>query len=149
MFTIDKLSLSQAKELSEWKYEDEYSIYNYPDWDIMIRDKWAITDVIVRNNEFRGVFIDNQLIGYFRLFTCKDKLFIGLGMKPSFCGQGNGYKFMHSILKYYLCVYPDKILNLKVRTFNERAIKLYKKLGFRIVNNTLDDEFIYMEYDAP
>jgi ribosomal-protein-alanine N-acetyltransferase len=28
-----KLTEKYAKEISTWKYDDEYSVYNYPDWD--------------------------------------------------------------------------------------------------------------------
>lgn len=31
---------SYAKEICEWKYEEEYSIYNYPEWNKAFNEKW-------------------------------------------------------------------------------------------------------------
>ena len=38
-----KLTEKYAKEISAWKYDDEYSVYNYPDWNKISAQKWAIT----------------------------------------------------------------------------------------------------------
>ncbi|MDD3224970.1 MAG: hypothetical protein PHX70_09790 [Clostridium sp.] len=32
-----------SKEICSWRYNDEYSIYNYPSWNKIAAGKWAIT----------------------------------------------------------------------------------------------------------
>ncbi|URZ17901.1 GNAT family N-acetyltransferase [Clostridium felsineum] len=49
-------------------------------------------------------------------------------------------------------VYPNKLIVLEVRAFNERAVKCYKKAGFKLKETYKKDtplgqgEFIRMEY---
>lgn len=47
-----------AKEISTWKYDTPYSVYNYPDWDNISEQKWAITIAVKRKEEFKAVTIE-------------------------------------------------------------------------------------------
>lgn len=38
---LSSLNEEYAKQLSNWKYNDIYSVYNYPSWDNMIEQKWV------------------------------------------------------------------------------------------------------------
>ena len=46
--TAHKLSEEQAKEISNWKYIGEYSIYNLPAWNKMIQENYSLTDNVKR-----------------------------------------------------------------------------------------------------
>ena len=86
-----KLTEIQAKEISSWKYNGEYSIYNCPEWDKILNEKWGITVEEKRMKEFNAV-VDNcsNLCGYIRLVDRNEYVLIGIGLKPSLCGQGVG-----------------------------------------------------------
>lgn len=147
---VVKLSLEDAKEISKWKYEKEYSIYNYLDWDSMVLSNWAITMEEKRDKEFIKIIDqDNNFIGYARLKELDNKIYLGLGMNPTYTGNGLGKIFLQTIINYI------KLNNveLEVRTFNERAIKCYNSVGFNIVKkikkDTLSgiDEFYIMKLE--
>lgn len=150
---IDKLTETQAKQICCWKYEGIYSIYNYPSWDTVVKQKWGISINAKREREFASV-VDNfkNLCGYIRFIEDEDHITIGLGLKPDLCGRGLGDKFMKLIISKSRQKFGEKKIILEVREFNKRAINCYKRVGFKIVDsytkNTLigKDNFIKMEY---
>lgn len=73
---------------------------------------------------------------------------IGLGMRPDLTGQGTGYTFVSSILKFAQSQFKAKLFRLTVAQFNKRAIAVYKKLGFEPVMAfpSGDVEFLIMFY---
>ena len=40
---LDDFTENHAKEICSWKYNDGYSIYDYPEWDKILYEKWGIT----------------------------------------------------------------------------------------------------------
>jgi ribosomal protein S18 acetylase RimI-like enzyme len=150
---LEILTEDQARQICSWKYEGIYSVYNFPDWDTLIKQRWGITLREKRKNEFTAV-IDksNNLCGYIRFIENKDFVLVGLGLKPSLCGQGLGNILMEVLKSECKKRYGSKKIALEVRSFNKRAIKCYEKAGFVITDiyqkDTLigSDEFIKMEY---
>lgn len=123
-----------AKEICDWKYDNEYSIYNYPNWDKASCDGWAITLEDKRKKEFFAVVDDsNNLCGHIRLQNKSEYVSLGLGLKPCLCGNGLGNILMKLSIKKSMELYSNKKITLEVRSFNERAIKCYKKAGFKVI----------------
>ena len=141
-----------SKEICGWKYNDQYSIYNYPEWDKILNEKWGITVEEKRRNEFNAV-VDNcsNLCGYIRLVDNHECVLIGIGLKPSLCGHGLGNTIIELVKQQCKKRYGSKKIILEVRSFNERAIKCYKKAGFNIEDTYKKDspmgsgEFTRME----
>lgn len=138
-----------AKEICSWKYPNEYSVYNMGSWDNVVKQNWAITNELKRQEQFRSIYEKEELIGYFRFRLIDDVINIGLGMKPELCGHGNGKEFLTFILNTKEL--KDKKIELEVREFNKRAIKSYEQVGFKIIRKeereTLNgkDNFIIMK----
>ncbi|GKX67289.1 GNAT family N-acetyltransferase [Inconstantimicrobium mannanitabidum] len=151
-FKLAALSEVYAKQICDWKYEGEYAVYNYPEWNIILKQKWGITQEEKRNKEFIAVLDKcGDLCGYIRFVDNHDFVTVGLGLKPSLCGLGFGYVFMQLIKNECEKREYQKII-LEVRSFNKRAIKCYKQAGFKDVDvynkNTLtgECEFVKMEF---
>jgi len=149
---LEILTEDHAKQICCWKYEEIYSIYNYLDWDALNQQRWGITIEEKRKNEFTAVIDEsNNLCGYIRFIEKKDFVLVGLGLKPSLCGQGLGDMLMELLKNECKNRYDNKKIALEVRSFNKRAIKCYKKSGFEITDvyqkDTLigSDEFVKME----
>ena len=150
---LEILTEDHARQICCWKYEGIYSIYNFPDWSTLIKQRWGITQEEKRKNEFTAVIDEsNNLCGYISFIKNKDFALVGLGLKPLSCGQGLGNILMELLKNECEKRYGNKKIALEVRTFNKRAIKCYKKAGFKITDvyqkDTLigGDEFIKMEY---
>ena len=150
---LEILTKDHAKQIYCWKYEEIYSIYNFPDWDTLNKQRQGITIEEKRKNEFTAVIDEsNNLCGYIRFIENRDFVLVGLGLKPSLCGQGLGTILMELLKNECKKRYGSKKIALEVRSFNKRAIKCYEKAGFEITDvyqkDTLigSDEFIKMEY---
>lgn len=85
---LEILTEDHAKQICCWKYEEIYSIYNFPDWDTLNQQRWGITIEGKRKNEFTAVIDEsNNLCGYMRFIENKDFVLVGLGLKPSLLGK--------------------------------------------------------------
>lgn len=58
-----------------------------------------------------------------------------MGIKPNLCGQGLGLNFFSSGLEFARSKLSSKGFRLTVATFNQRAIKVYERIGFKKVNS--------------
>lgn len=140
-----------AKELCTWKYENEYAIYNFPSWDIVKKQNWAVANEEKRKNEFLAVYEEDEYIGFVRFVKNNDFYLVGLGLKPSYCGKGYGNLLM-DLIKSYAEKKKIKKLRLEVRSFNNRAIRCYEKSGFSIIEKVNKDtpignsDFYVMEW---
>lgn len=63
-------------------------------------------------------------------------MWIGFGLKPELTGKGQGFNFIIEGVNFGIekFKYDGRCVMLAVALFNQRAINLYKRLGFEIVN---------------
>ena len=138
-----------------WKYENEYSIYDYSnEADHMLdKDGWGrgIFAVLNQEGELIGElsieYLDEQ--GQFTGYRDFDnealvnqrELWIGFGLRPNLVGKGHGVEFVKACVKYAIqrCSYPGEYVRLGVALFNQRAVKTYEKAGFEKFEETIDD----------
>ncbi|MFR1709320.1 MAG: GNAT family N-acetyltransferase [Clostridium sp.] len=131
--TAHKLSEEQAKEISNWKYTGEYSIYNLPSWDKMIKENYSLTDNVKRERYIGYINEDGELVGFVNLLDQGDTVFFGIGIKPNYCSKGIGKVITKMALIESQNRFPNKPVILEVRTWNKRAVNCYKSRGFEIV----------------
>lgn len=132
--SVKELTEACAKEICKWRYEKPYDIYNMPDWNIVNEQNWGIANESKRQNEFRAVFKDDELIGFFRLVKNSANVTIGLGLRPDYCGKSFGSKLITFALKESKIKYVDIPIHLEVRDFNIRAIRCYERMGFKEID---------------
>ncbi|WKA54613.1 GNAT family N-acetyltransferase [Planococcus shixiaomingii] len=125
-----------AKEILGWKYAKPYDFYNNDVTEERLRE--------MLDGSYSVLVDDNgKLIGFFCTgFSAQvpigievgaydgDGIDIGLGMKPELTGRGHGSSFFSRILELVGEKKNELPLRLTVAAFNERAIRLYEKLGF-------------------
>ncbi|MEH7123931.1 GNAT family N-acetyltransferase [Bacillus sp. JJ1532] len=134
---IKRISRNEAVEILNWKYPAPYNFYNNEENEESIRELLgsSYSVVIDENGRLIGFFCtgDSAQVPAGTKYgayseTCTD---IGLGMKPELTGQGMGYAFFSFILRHIHGAYKEVPLRLTVAKFNDRAIRLYEKLGFK------------------
>lgn len=126
------MSDEDIREICTWKYEKPYDVYDFPDYESLKRDGWAVSDKKKRLSEFRSVMDKDELIGWYRLFMNNGKVYLSLGLKPEECGHGRGKSLLELVLSDHSERFKGNDLILNVRSFNQRAISLYSKFGFII-----------------
>lgn len=152
IYKVGILTEEMAKEICTWKYEGEYSVYNFSDWEEVVRNGWGLAVKEERENEFIGISKDDELIAFGRIHLENGVSILGVGLKPVLCGHGYGKDIMKVLIDESKVRYPGARIGLEVRPFNERAIRCYEAAGFEIKykhirsTDTGDAEFYYMEY---
>ena len=156
MYIFIPMNFKHAEEIAyNWKYEDPYSFYNMTEdeedlQEFLNQESWKDSFYAVINEQ-------KELVGFFQYNVDNSELVIGLGLKPELTGLGLGEKFVKSGLTYGISKFKDKAesITLSVASFNERAIKIYQKLGFEIAKQELvhtnknDYEFFIMKKSMP
>ncbi|MFL0248683.1 GNAT family N-acetyltransferase [Candidatus Clostridium stratigraminis] len=140
--TAYRLSEGQAKEISNWEYTGEYSIYNLPSWDKMVQENYSLTNTVKRQRYIGYTNKDRELVGFVNLLDKGDTVFFGIGIKPDFCGKGIGKIITKMALMESQKRFPNKPVILEVRTWNKRAVNCYKSQGFEIVETKQQQTYI-------
>ena len=149
---VNALSEDMAKEICTWKYDGDYAIYNFSRWEEVVKSGWSLAIKDERERDFIGISKDNELIAFGRIYYQDGISILGVGLRPSLCGQGYGKDIMKVLIDESNLRYPNAKIALEVRVFNQRAIRCYESIGFDIKYkhirsmDTGEAEFYYMEY---
>lgn len=152
-YNFKQMNKEYAEEIAyKWKYSGSYSFYDITaDEDdleeFLDPDEWDNSFVVL--NEFE------QLIGFYSYYFKEDIMWIGFGLKPELTGKGYGAEFVRVGIDFGLKKYDYEkdYLMLAVAKFNQRAVKVYQKLGFEISEEYLQKtnggeyEFYKMKLD--
>ncbi|OOC62560.1 GNAT family N-acetyltransferase [Paenibacillus ihbetae] len=135
-FQFLKMTEQYAALIAGWTYEEPYSLYSMEglddiselmngDYYYALDDTHELVGYICTGNSARvpggypiGIYNDEQYID------------LGLGLKPELTGKGFGEKFLFSSLQFIKEEYDKSDVQLVVAAFNERAIKVYERVGF-------------------
>ncbi|MDR2166449.1 MAG: hypothetical protein LBE35_01185, partial [Clostridiales bacterium] len=88
---IAELTERHAIEISRWRYEGEYAIYDEVPWEEMVRDGWALANPEKRRDEFLAFLNDDGvLVAYTRRNFKEHGIMLGIGANPEFLSMGYG-----------------------------------------------------------
>jgi ribosomal-protein-alanine N-acetyltransferase len=135
-FTFTPMSQSDAEEIASWRYPGEYAFY---DWTSDPADLAELLDPAARADRYFAVTAPSgELIGFFEFKPPQHgQLEIGLGLHPSWTGQGLGLQFVEAGLDFARRRLAPQMFTLSVASFNHRAITVYERAGFAIVRRYL------------
>jgi len=118
--TIEPASHEDLAQMASWRYEPPYDFYD------------GDQDPVLNPERFFGaVGVDGTLVGFYYLEEKGEAVEIGLGLRPDLTGQGLGAEFFQGGLDFARGRFPGLPIILNVAAFNERAIKVYERTGFR------------------
>lgn len=141
-YRIEPMDEARAEVISQWKYSDPYSIYN------MDGSAEDISELL--NGTYYAVLDrEEDLIGYycfgesaqvpagrqFEAYEARAFTDIGLGIRPDLCGQGKGAEFLEVGMTFGNTQFDIKHFRLTVAAFNQRAIKVYERIGFKKITS--------------
>lgn len=141
---------NDSKDIASWKYEGVYSFYDNDKTEA--KQNWAI-NIHNEENTFSIYNHVNELIGNCCFdYDEDDKIYtFGVQMRPSLTGKGLGTKMVEALLSFGRENYKFNEIDLLVAKFNKRAIRVYEKLEFNIIEefiwnvNGEEKEFIKMK----
>lgn len=136
-FALNLITEPDAQDISRWRYEAPYSVY----------DGCANAIPHLLNPHFRYHAAHDErggLVGYFCFgedarvpagagLYADGPLDVGLGMRPDLTGQGLGGGFVEVGLDFALEAYSPESFRMTVAAFNHRATRVYEGLGFTVL----------------
>lgn len=138
---IKPMTGEAAKQICSWRYEPPYDVYDYLSYEAALNEQAAITKTENADN-YLCFWNDMTLVAYTSIISKDEKLYIGIGVAPQFCGQGLGEIFLNQTIIECKRRCPDKEIWVQVRSWNERAINCYLQSGFvEKYRDTITDRF--------
>jgi RimJ/RimL family protein N-acetyltransferase len=139
--TIRPASEAALLEMERWRYESPYDFYD-GDQDPPLNPE----------RYFEALDLDGSLVGFYYFEEKGGALEIGLGLRPESTGLGLGLEFFLAGLEFGRARFRPARIILAVAAFNQRAVTVYERAGFRITGRHVrhferwgDVEFIDME----
>ena len=127
-FKFKLMDENYAHAIANWHYEGIYVFY---DMDQDVEDLEELLDPQSWADQYYAVVNEcNELIGFFNFEQENGVVTIGLGLKPDHTGKGLGQAFVEAGLEFAE-KYNPTMFRLKVATFNQRAIRIYERVGFK------------------
>ena len=149
---VEDWSETHAREVETWHYEppwDFYDLASDPADAAEMRDP-------ARAVSYRAVLGESGRLDAFWYFDPDgDTVEVGIGLRPDLTGRGQGEPYLRDQLEYATEHWQPLTFRLFVAAWNERAIRLYERLGFREVARETrrfelvgEHEFVRMERAA-
>lgn len=131
------MTKESAFEISQWTYPDIYSCYSFDGSSEILTELMNGEYYVASDN-------DNKILGYIcigksaQIPTLEKDIYIdeafldiGLGLNPALCGNGLGSKFLEDGIFFAKQRFNASYYRLTVASFNQRAIKVYERIGFK------------------
>ncbi|WP_088006453.1 GNAT family N-acetyltransferase [Indiicoccus explosivorum] len=128
-FEFREMSQEEAEEIAfGWHYDGVYAFY---DVEADEEDLAEFLDPAERDGTVFAGHSIHGLSGFFSISQVNNEAIeIGLGLRPDLTGQGIGAAFVEEGLSFAKKQFCFSRVTLSVASFNQRAIRLYKKMGF-------------------
>ena len=138
-YVLRPITRSDAEEISGWRYPEPYSSYD--------GNPSSVPGLLDPRYNYHAVFDSTgDLVGYFcfgadatipegrkRGLYGDDALDVGLGMRPDLTGGGRGLEFVRAGLRFAGEEFSPPAFRLTVAAFNRRAVAVYERAGFELV----------------
>lgn len=144
-----------AAAICQWRYPEPYSLYNMDAGSECIEE-------LMSGMYFYALDQESNLAGYIcaghaarvpggyaiGLYDDNACLDIGLGLDPVRTGKGYGLQYLNQALCFFSTHYHANEFRLVVATFNDRAIRVYERTGFKkgpcFISKVDDQELEFM-----
>jgi [ribosomal protein S18]-alanine N-acetyltransferase len=128
-YRFEPMSQRQAHAIAAWRYDPPYDFY---DAVADPEDLAELLDPVQREGRYFAVLSDpDGLVGLFVFKREGDAVEVGLGLRPDLTNRGLGRSFLLAGLAFARERYAPARFRLAVAAFNQRAIRVYERAGFR------------------
>lgn len=157
-YTFQKIDVDCAQQIAAWHYPPPYHIYNcHPD-----NVDAFIKGFMTPQYRYHSVWDQHGALIAFRCFGedaqvpggdyTASALDMGGGLQPELTGQGLGAEIMRAAFEFARQNYAPQAFRATVAAFNQRALKVCKKVGYHPVQTFISThrprEFILLMREA-
>ncbi|MCR8644421.1 GNAT family N-acetyltransferase [Paenibacillus sp. N1-5-1-14] len=137
VYTFQRMTPEYAQSIAKWTYPEPYGMYSMDD------DEETILELLC-GDYYYALNEDHELIGYIcagnaarvpggyaaGIYENNQVIDVGLGLRPNLTGRGVGVEFFSSGIQFLINEKKMREFQLVVASFNERAVKVYERVGF-------------------
>ena len=150
-YRFEPMSQRQARAVAAWQYDPPYDFY---DAVADPEDLAELLDPVQREGRDFVVRSDpDGLVGFFMFKHEGGTVEVGLGLRPDLTGRGLGLSFLLAGLEFARERYAPAQFRLAVAAFNQRAIRVYERAGFRqgesYMHRTNGGEHLFLRMERP
>ena len=117
---IEPATPESLVEVATWRYEPPYDFYDDDGKPVKNPERfYAARDA------------SGAVVGSYYFEQRGDAVFYGLGLRPDLTGRGLGREFVDAGIAFARSRLGARRIVLDVAAFNERALKVYERAGFR------------------
>jgi [ribosomal protein S18]-alanine N-acetyltransferase len=126
------MTAADARAVATWRYPGEYAFY---DADADADDLAELLNPAEWGHRYFAVDEEarHELAGFLVVKLSGRVAEIGLGLRPGLTGLGLGESFVADCLRFAADTLGAQSYTLAVAAFNQRAITVYERAGFRKV----------------
>jgi [ribosomal protein S18]-alanine N-acetyltransferase len=127
------MTAADAHAVAAWRYPGDYSFY---DADADADDLAELLNPTEWGHRyFAADEVEGHEVAGFLVVKLSGRVAdIGLGLRPDLTGVGLGESFVGACLRFAAAVLGAESYTLAVAAFNQRAITVYERAGFREVD---------------
>jgi [ribosomal protein S18]-alanine N-acetyltransferase len=114
------------RERARWRYDPPFDLYDEEDKPVKNPERF-----------FEARDEHDGLIGFYSFERKGSTIKCGLGLRPDLTGRGLGLEFVTAGVDYARRRFRPERIVLDVFAFNERAVKVYERAGFRVTRRRL------------
>jgi [ribosomal protein S18]-alanine N-acetyltransferase len=149
-FTFRPLDEDSARTILHWKYDAPYDIYNLAS----PNPEETLQYLLDPQNAFYGMYGQQGQLAAFCSFGPDGQvsggeystpaLDIGLGVRPDLTGQGHGSEYVNAVIQFAYSTYKPDRLRVTIAAFNSRALWVWEKAGFLVMQKFSGDGKIWI-----
>ncbi|MBV6625951.1 MAG: GNAT family N-acetyltransferase [Rivularia sp. (in: Bacteria)] len=128
-----------ARIILSWRYDVSLDFYNPNPSDI----EETVEDFLNPENSYYSIFNNrNELVAYFCFGADAlvkggnydvEALDVGFGLNPNLSRRGITFRIINAVYDFAKSHFSTALFRVTVAEFNQQAIRLYKKAGFKQV----------------
>jgi GNAT superfamily N-acetyltransferase len=127
-----------VREFVAWRYEPPYDAYN------LTMDPAEAVEYFLGADIHCHTLIDGDVVVGYCTFGhdaqvsggdyTADALDVGLGVKPSRTGSGDGYRYVAAVVDHAVASFEPRLLRVTIAAGNRRALRVWSNAGFTEVS---------------
>lgn len=133
-YSVKKLSLEDAYKFRNWTRGNYYLLHDY---DFIYEEDWEVKAWLKTKQglfmQYYAIYYGGEPIAYIglkRINYILRRAELSIVMDVAYQNKGHGFAIMLEFLDYAFTRLKMRRIWLDVNAFNEKAIHLYKKIGF-------------------
>jgi len=127
-FEFTPMTWRYAETIAHWRYSGIYAFYNLEQDP---EDREEFLDPTGWKDTYYAVLDESEaLVGFFVFEREDEAIVLGLGLSPDLTSRGLGAGFVEEGLQFARRTFKPMAFRLSVAVFNQRAIRVYERLGF-------------------